>query len=215
MLCFADYIPEMYIGALAVSAVFILLSERSSIFRLPKPVLVDLITRSRENSKKQDSSGLAFLTNYRTLMMVVFQNLSHTHRQLMTCVAILAVDFPPFPRRFAKTEHYGISVVPSSLFSPCFETKMDIGVAGFVFSMGLVSPLARGKSESHFSKRMVDVVKTMFPSLALGAARFFAVKASDYQVRTPVNSLFLSPGTCFRVWYSLEFFCYSRFCVFH
>uniref|UniRef100_A0A0N4YGP8 Phosphatidylinositol-glycan biosynthesis class W protein n=1 Tax=Nippostrongylus brasiliensis TaxID=27835 RepID=A0A0N4YGP8_NIPBR len=42
--------------------------------------------------------------------------------------AILAVDFPVFPRRLAKTEKYGHSL-------------MDMGVAGFIFALAITSRL--------------------------------------------------------------------------
>lgn len=51
---------------------------------------------------------------------------------LATAVAILAVDFTIFPRRFAKTETYGTGL-------------MDTGVGLFVVVNAVVSPEARGK----------------------------------------------------------------------
>jgi len=49
---------------------------------------------------------------------------------LVTAVCILGVDFPVFPRRFAKTETFGFGL-------------MDIGVGSFIFATGLVSQEAR------------------------------------------------------------------------
>jgi phosphatidylinositol glycan class W len=85
--------------------------------------------------------------------------------QLITMFAILAVDFHVFPRRFAKTETYGTSL-------------MDIGVGCFVFSSGLVAgPRIQLKSSGTFWK----TVKLVVPSLILGFGRAFVTKAIEYQ----------------------------------
>jgi len=73
-----------------------------------------------------------------------------------TCIAILAVDFHIFPRRFAKTETFGTGL-------------MDMGVGAFVFGRGLVS---RGKAPSLLSS---------VPMIVLGFVRLAMVKGGEYQ----------------------------------
>jgi len=111
---------------------------------------------------------LPFVTNYRASMLVT------------TAVCILAVDFPVFPRRFAKTETFGFSL-------------MDAGVGSYVFAAGLVSQEARkgqqkvspegqagssslSSSLSHVAKSLVECL----PLLILGLCRLTAVKATGY-----------------------------------
>jgi phosphatidylinositol glycan class W len=93
---------------------------------------------------------------------------------LLTCIAILAVDFSIFPRRFAKVETFGVSL-------------MDLGVGMVVFSMGIVSvksflPRADGLSMPALSTRMRRALSDTLPLLVLGFARLIAVKGTAYQV---------------------------------
>ncbi|KAG0229887.1 Glucosaminyl phosphatidylinositol (GlcN-PI) nositol acylation protein [Actinomortierella wolfii] len=108
-------------------------------------------------SKPPTQRHKIFLSVYRAGMM------------LLTCVAILAVDFPIFPRRFSKVEVYGASL-------------MDLGVGSFVFSSGVVS--ARGylkKEKLPFAAQMWMALRTSIPLLVLGFARLIATKGVDYQ----------------------------------
>jgi len=84
---------------------------------------------------------------------------------LMTCVAILAVDFHVFPRRFAKTETFGTGL-------------MDIGVGGFVVSNAIVLGL---RHERGLSFSIAKGITTSVPMVILGIVRVLMVKGVDYQ----------------------------------
>ncbi|CAI5731491.1 unnamed protein product [Peronospora destructor] len=113
---------------------------------------------------------LSFLTNFRAQIM------------LSTCFAILAVDFTVFPRRFAKTENYGFSV-------------MDIGVGAFIVSSAIVSAPAREarpsvittrfrsehKSAQSFMMRCYAFCRPITLVLIFGLARFLTIKGVNYQ----------------------------------
>ena len=108
---------------------------------------------SADMSKKQ-----RFIGSFRAYVLIT------------TAIAILAVDFVIFPRRFAKAETYGSGL-------------MDMGVGAFIISNAIVSPEARGiySSDTGFIVAVFRSLKSSLPLLVLGVMRFLSVKSTDYQ----------------------------------
>lgn len=110
------------------------------------------INRKHYSTHLKSTQHKDFITNVRSTI------------NLLTAVAILAVDFKIFPRRFAKTETYGYSL-------------MDVGVGLFIYSNGVVTPQVR---HSEFS--MIHLLKSTIPLFVLGLGRFFVTSKIDYNV---------------------------------
>ncbi|KAL1124388.1 hypothetical protein AAG570_001017 [Ranatra chinensis] len=84
---------------------------------------------------------------------------------ILTAICILAVDFRVFPRRFAKTESFGFSL-------------MDTGVGFFIVSNAVVvKPIEIGLEGKTFLKTLLHNI----PLIMLGIVRFLTTESLDYQ----------------------------------
>ncbi|KAG0255452.1 Glucosaminyl phosphatidylinositol (GlcN-PI) nositol acylation protein [Mortierella polycephala] len=125
--------------------------------------------RQRKTQRESDHATLEFHDPVDDTKKLKLANVYRAGMMLLTCIAILAVDFPIFPRRFGKVEVYGTSL-------------MDLGVGSFVFSSGVVS--ARGylkKDILPFRQQMMIALRTSIPLLILGLGRYISTKGVDYQ----------------------------------
>lgn len=113
-------------------------------------------------SPASDERMLPFLSSYRSTV------------SYLTFVAILAVDFHVFPRRFAKTETRGYGL-------------MDLGAGSFVVSGGFVSWHARRSRRSGATGKLTywsalkPVVVRSAPLLVVGLIRLATNKGLEYQ----------------------------------
>ncbi|THV06260.1 hypothetical protein K435DRAFT_25292 [Dendrothele bispora CBS 962.96] len=145
----------------AVPAMLICLTmeKKESRAMLPSSATVPTFAASGTMERKLKITQLPALTTYRA------------HMLLMTMFAILAVDFPVFPREMVKCETFGVSL-------------MDIGVGSFVFSSGVVSAIPIIKNPSHLTAPMIPkvitVIRKCLPIISLGVIRVLLVKGTEY-----------------------------------
>jgi len=145
--------------------ILLLLAPVAIVYAFPRAVHKRKIPpmAQTKQSKHENMNPLpkkSFLTTYRGAMLVV------------TCIAILAVDFRIFPRRFAKVENWGTSL-------------MDVGVGSFVFSAGVVAarPILKEQLEGRslaLGTRSYQSLRHSLPLLILGFIRLYTVKGLDY-----------------------------------
>lgn len=130
----------------------------------PPKALVKVPPRDETHADLDPLPVRPFITAYRGGMMII------------TCLSILAVDFKVFPRRFAKVETWGTSL-------------MDLGVGSFVFSAGVVSARSiirdrlAGNTASAGSRLLVST-RQLLPLVLLGLIRMYGVKEMDLAEHT-------------------------------
>jgi glucosaminylphosphatidylinositol acyltransferase len=148
--------PLLLNGLILLPALFTLITPKTKSTAIKKP------SKAADNEELDPFPMKPFVTMYRGSMMIV------------TCIAILAVDFRVFPRRFAKVENWGTSL-------------MDLGVGSFVFSAGVVSARSVLKARlnpkgDNLLNRLLASLRSSLALLAIGIIRMLSVRGVDYAV---------------------------------
>ena len=155
----APVVLDVLFGLPAIILLVITLPKKS-----PPKVLVKVPPRDETHAGLDPLPVRPFITAYRGGMMII------------TCLSILAVDFKVFPRRFAKVETWGTSL-------------MDLGVGSFVFSAGVVSARSiirdrlAGNTASAGSRLLLSTRQSL-PLILLGLIRMYGVKEMDLAEHT-------------------------------
>mmetsp|Transcript_5543 Transcript_5543/g.6442 ORF Transcript_5543/g.6442 Transcript_5543/m.6442 type:complete len:463 (-) Transcript_5543:249-1637(-) len=142
-----EYLVPLYLAVTASGIVCFFLIDTRKRDRAYLQYCED-IDRIRKASSKKDGKKSKSITAFRTFVT------------LATVIAILAVDFRIFPRRFAKTETYGTGL-------------MDIGVGCFVLSNSIVL-------DSKLRSGILSLLPSV-PLLLLGFGRLVSSKELEYQ----------------------------------
>ncbi|XP_054282076.1 uncharacterized protein LOC128999533 [Macrosteles quadrilineatus] len=164
------YLLETLMIVLPVTAMFTFFSAYINIFFF---VMVGLITAIVISCVSSVDDNVLYwkLTNLKQELMYkeisckkqLYITYFRSFVLLVTAVSILGVDFHIFPRRFAKTETYGVSL-------------MDIGVGMFVISNALVEKQTSGT----FTWK--KTVMSSLVLLSIGIMRCLLIQNLDYQM---------------------------------
>lgn len=143
----SEHIGSVCVGMITISALNIML-------------LVSKGTNVVGPAMRPVAGKRPFITNFRALTNII------------TTICILAVDFRIFPRKFAKTEVFGYSL-------------MDTGVGLFVLANALVAPETRDFSvQARYREiftKSTRSIRSCVPLLVLGFGRFVTVEYMGYQ----------------------------------
>lgn len=153
---------KIFLGMQVVMVLMHMLSSRPLMVNFlqkqnPNPTMV---VKMKENGKDIASVRFPFLSFWRAIVAI------------MTCVAIMQVDFPGlFPRHQLKAEDYGWSL-------------MDVGVSATMFASGMTNRMVVADMDSKKGKSFIKELITSITSnlgICLGASvRFFMLTGIDY-----------------------------------
>jgi len=143
-----------------------------SVFHVVMAILCCCIIHPH-NNKQATTSLLQQANNYNNSVVnhnrPPFLTVHRATVYIQTAIAILAVDFPIFPRRFCKTEVSGYG-------------WMDLGAASFIIIAGWTSSSSSSSSSSStITTSITKAVVKCTPLFILGIIRLITIKGVEYQ----------------------------------